>query len=119
MTTWSRLNLYPIVKHYRFLCYITQKTLYVFPNNLQTQFKKEGEGRASKRRAPAATSMAPLRRCSGPGGGGVSKPAPRRGGGRSGRGGGGRGRGGDGKKGPAPTKEKLDEEMDAYMSAKA
>jgi hypothetical protein len=73
--------------------------------------------------------MAPLRRRSGPGGGGVSKPAPRRGGGRGGgrggRGGGGRGRGGrggrsgGGEKGPAPTKEKLDEEMDAYMSAKA
>jgi hypothetical protein len=87
--------------------------LYVFPNNLQTQFKKEGEGRASKRRAPAAASMAPLRRCSGPGGGGVSKPAPRGGGGR------GRGGRGGGEKGPAPTKEKLDEEMDAYMSAKA
>jgi len=73
--------------------------------------------------APMMASQAPLRRRSGPGGGAVSKP-PRRGGnaapgrgGRGGGGGGGRGRGGE--KGPAPTKEKLDEEMEAYMSAKA
>ncbi len=70
--------------------------------------------------APAAAS-APLRRRSGPGSGAVSKPQRPAGRGASGGGrGGGRGRaGGRTEKGPAPTKEKLDEEMEAYMSAKA
>ena len=74
--------------------------------------------------APMAASMAPLRRRSGPGAGGAVSKSPRCGGaGGAGRGSGG-GRGGRGggcssEKGPAPTKEKLDEEMEAYMSAKA
>jgi len=74
--------------------------------------------------APVMASSAPLRRRSGPGSGAVSKP-PRpagRGAAGGGGGGGGRGRGGRGgraEKGPAPTKEKLDEEMEAYMKAKA
>jgi THO complex subunit 4 len=67
--------------------------------------------------APAA-SAAPLRRRSGPGSGAISKPQRPAGRGASG-GRGGRGRGGRTEKGPAPTKEKLDEEMEAYMSAKA
>jgi THO complex subunit 4 len=72
--------------------------------------------------APMMVSAAPLRRRSGPGvGGSVSKPQRRGGaaGGGAGRGGRGGGRGGRSEKAPAPTKEKLDEEMEAYMKAKA
>ncbi len=75
---------------------------------------------AGSERDLVAPAPAPLRRRSGPGSGAVSKPQRPAGRGASGgRGGRGGGRGGRTEKGPAPTKEKLDEEMEAYMSAKA
>ncbi len=74
---------------------------------------------AGSERDLVAPAPAPLRRRSGPGSGAVSKPQRPAGRGAGGGRGGGRGRGGRTEKGPAPTKEKLDEEMEAYMSAKA